>query len=103
MWAKYPLGLLADKAMRPTDTTARAFIKELAAAGVSFFVCNNSFTGFSVQIARTTLSPGEQLTREHVIAVHDELATHLLPNTMLVPAGVAAINALQEARFTYCD
>jgi hypothetical protein len=33
--------------------------------------------------------------------VHAEFRAHLLPGALLVPAGVAALNAAQEARFTY--
>jgi intracellular sulfur oxidation DsrE/DsrF family protein len=33
--------------------------------------------------------------------MHDDLAAHFVPGVMLVPAGVAAINAVQEAHFTY--
>jgi hypothetical protein len=29
------------------------------------------------------------------------MVTHFLPGTTLVPAGVAALNAAQEARFTF--
>jgi intracellular sulfur oxidation DsrE/DsrF family protein len=114
MWAKYPIGLLADEEMRPTDTGVRAFwtnlkhnqyadyIARFVAQDVAFFVCNNSFTGYAARIARRSAPAGTTVTRERIVAVHDELAAHFLPNTKLVPAGVAAINTLQEARFTYC-
>jgi intracellular sulfur oxidation DsrE/DsrF family protein len=114
MWRKYPIGLLADEEMHPTDTTYRAYWtnlkhnqygethERLVAQDVAFFVCNNSFTSYARGIAQRTAPAGTTLTRERIVAVHDELAAHFLPNTMLVPAGVAAINALQEARFTYC-
>jgi intracellular sulfur oxidation DsrE/DsrF family protein len=50
----------------------------------SFFVCQNALTDLARR-AGTSL---------------DELNAHVLPGMMVVPAGVAAINALQEERFT---
>jgi intracellular sulfur oxidation DsrE/DsrF family protein len=112
MWAKYRLGTLADEEMRPNDTTYRAlwaaktanpvvdFMQPLIASGLSFFVCNNSLSGFAFELALRA-GNGASITREAVIAIHDELAAHFVANTMLVPAGVAAVNAAQEARFTY--
>ncbi|MBD5656642.1 MAG: hypothetical protein IAI50_15900 [Candidatus Eremiobacteraeota bacterium] len=111
-YAKYSLGLLADEEMRPNDTSNRAywtqlqknpmaeFLMPLIAQGVSFFVCNNALTSLSIEIARRQATNGP-LTREAVVAIHNELAGRLLPNTMLVPAGVAAVNAAQESRFTF--
>jgi intracellular sulfur oxidation DsrE/DsrF family protein len=112
MWAKYQLGTLADEEQRPTDTTYRAlwaakttnpvadFIQPLIASGCSFFVCNNALSGFAFELALKA-GKGSPITRESVVAIHDELAAHFVANTMLVPAGVAAVNAAQEARFTY--
>jgi hypothetical protein len=34
-------------------------------------------------------------------AAYAKLASNLVPHAMLVPAGVWAVHALQEARFTY--
>jgi intracellular sulfur oxidation DsrE/DsrF family protein len=114
MYAKYPLGLIDDEEMRPNDTSARAywtalrrnpmadFVRSLTEQGVSLFVCNNALSGFAVELARrVVVPPGSAVTRERVVAIHDELAAHFLPGTMLVPAGVAAVNAAQEARFTF--
>lgn len=113
MFAKYPIGLLCDREMRPNDTSARAFWKALRrnpmmetlnpliASGVSFFVCNNALTSISVELARRTSANGAPVTRARIIDIHDELAAHFVPNTMLVPAGVAALIALQESRFTF--
>jgi len=113
MYAKYPLGLINDEEMRPNDTSARAywtalrrnpmadFMRPLAEQGVALFVCNNALSGFAAELARRTVPQGGAVTREQVVAIHDELAAHFLPGTMLVPAGVAAVNAAQEARFTF--
>jgi intracellular sulfur oxidation DsrE/DsrF family protein len=113
MYAKYPIGLLADEEMRPNDTSARAywtalrknpmndFVRPLTDQGVSFFVCNNALSGFAVELARRAATKDAPATREQVVAIHDDLAAHFVMGTMLVPAGVAAVNAAQEARFTF--
>jgi intracellular sulfur oxidation DsrE/DsrF family protein len=113
MYAKYPIGLLDDEEMRPTDLSFRDywksirrnpmadFLRPLTDQGVSFFVCNNALTSLAVDIARRISSKNTTVTREQVVTIHDELADHFLPSTMLVPAGVAAVNAVQEARFTF--
>jgi intracellular sulfur oxidation DsrE/DsrF family protein len=59
-------------------------ITDLQKRHASFFVCHNAL---------------EQLARENGTLL-DVLQQHLLPGMMMVPAGVAAINALQEEHFT---
>jgi len=59
-------------------------IGELGRRGASFFVCHNALVDLAERSA-TTL---------------DVLQSHLLPGMMMVPAGVAAVNALQEEHFT---
>ena len=59
-------------------------ITDLQRRNASFFVCQNALGDLA---RRCGTSP-------------DTLAGHLLPGMMLVPAGVAAVNALQEERFT---
>ena len=112
MYVKYPLGLLNDEEMRPNDLTNRNywsslrrnpmddFMRPLLDQGLSLFVCNNALSGFSAELAHR-MANGGAVTRADVVAVHDDLASHFLPGTMLVPAGVAALNAAQEARFTF--
>jgi intracellular sulfur oxidation DsrE/DsrF family protein len=58
---------------------------ELQARRASFFACNNALNDLA---RRTGASP-------------EELRAHLLPGMMMVPAGVAAVNALQEERFSF--
>jgi intracellular sulfur oxidation DsrE/DsrF family protein len=113
MYAKYPIGLLSDEEMRPSDTSARAywaavkrnplndFYQPLVDQGVSLFVCNNALSKYAADIARRTATPGAPLTRKRVVAVHSDLTQNLVRGAMLVPAGVAALIALQEAGFTY--
>jgi hypothetical protein len=112
MWAKYPIGLMSDEEMRPADLTYRSywtalkkntmidFLHPLMDQGLSLFVCNNALSGLSLIIARRIAPSGTTVTRDQVVAVHDDLAANFVPNTILVPAGVAAVNAAQEARFT---
>jgi intracellular sulfur oxidation DsrE/DsrF family protein len=57
---------------------------ELGRRNASFFVCRNALTDLARR-AGTTLA---------------ELQAHILPGMLVVPAGVAAVNALQEERFT---
>jgi intracellular sulfur oxidation DsrE/DsrF family protein len=59
-------------------------IGALQQRGASFFVCSNAMRDLAQRAATTP----------------DILQTLLLPGMMLVPAGVAAINALQEEHFT---
>jgi hypothetical protein len=64
----------------------------VADAGARFFVCNNATKGFAAHIAhRLRLQPAK---------VYSDLAAHLVPNAMLVPAGVWAVHAIQERRYT---
>jgi hypothetical protein len=58
-------------------------------------------SGIASWIAQQIAPAGSQTTRDRVIAIHDELVQHFLPGATLVPAGVAALNAAQEARFTF--
>ena len=108
MWAKYPVGAVLDdfgyESTKTRDAALRAAranpyanrVAALARGGASFFVCNNALTGFATQIAERPPH-----TRAAAGAIHDDLATHLVDGAMLVPAGVYALNAAQEARFTY--
>ncbi len=109
-WQKYPIGVATSKDMaKPISPSAPDFprknpmlaqINDLVANhDVSFFVCNNAFSGLAAYLARG--NDGSKPSREQVVAMHDDLAAHFVPGVMLVPAGVAAINAVQEAHFTY--
>lgn len=59
-------------------------LADLQRRNASFFVCQNALTDLA-RSSGTTL---------------DVLTSHLLPGMMMVPAGVAAVNAVQEERFT---
>jgi intracellular sulfur oxidation DsrE/DsrF family protein len=106
MWPKYDItGVLHAEHEETPDASAvtknpyASRVAALVAQGASFFVCNNALSGASYQLAK--LAAHGEPTREQVVAVHDDLLAHLVPGAMVVPAGVAAINAGQEARFTY--
>jgi intracellular sulfur oxidation DsrE/DsrF family protein len=68
-------------------------VESLAAKGSSFFVCHNAIAGFSHVIA--------QSVHENDNEVHSRLMAGIVPAALAVPAGVMAINACQEAKFTY--
>jgi hypothetical protein len=110
MFAKYPLaaGIVSfagtaksgiEKNAR-TNPGAAPYGELVAKHGATFMVCNNALSGLASWVAQQMASPGSPATREGVIAIHDEMVQHFLPGTVLVPAGVAALNAAQEARFT---
>lgn len=68
-------------------------IRSLAKHGASFFVCNNALEGMSSLFA-------EAMKIEYN-AAYQRLLAGIVPEAFVVPAGVMAINACQEAKFTY--
>ncbi len=110
MYANYPLAAIiappadaakpGDVAAPRTNPHAAAYRDLVTKSGASFFVCNNALSGLAGAIAKKMGDPGAAVTRDQVVAIHADLVAHFLPGTLLVPAGVAAINAAQEARFT---
>jgi intracellular sulfur oxidation DsrE/DsrF family protein len=105
MWPKYDLaGVLRTEGETLQSSAGSknpyaARVAALVAQGATFFICNNALSGAAYRLAKL-VAHGEP-TRAQVVTIHDDLAAHLLPGAMVVPAGVAAINAGQEARFTY--
>jgi hypothetical protein len=91
------LGIDKDAKTNPGAPLLGELVKEHRA---SFFVCNNALSGIASWVAEQVATPASPVTRASVVAIHDEMAQHFLPGVYLVPAGVAAINAAQEARFT---
>lgn len=99
IWSKYHLAaLLAGMKTNPEtikDAESKnpfaARVAALQTAGASFFVCNNALRGLTGSISEKS-GTGD---------VYADVVAHLLPGVMVVPAGVAALNAAQEARFTY--
>jgi intracellular sulfur oxidation DsrE/DsrF family protein len=72
------------------ESTVQALSKR---HGASFFVCNNAVTGMASEIAGALKLQDD--------AVYARLLGGIVPEAMVVPAGVMAINACQEAKFTY--
>jgi intracellular sulfur oxidation DsrE/DsrF family protein len=70
-----------------------ASVEGLVARGCNFFVCHNAIAGVSEYLAAALQRP--------VAGVHGEILAGLVPGSIPVPAGVMAINAAQEAHFTY--
>ncbi len=71
------------------DTSVPALIAD---ANARFFVCNLATHGYAARIAKQLHLSAN--------AVYEDLASHLIPNAMLVPAGVWAIHAIQERQYT---
>ncbi len=72
------------------DTSIEGLIAD---ADARFFVCNNAtkyFAGYTA--SKLKLDP---------LAVYANMASNLVPNAMLVPAGVWGIHAVQERHYTY--
>lgn len=61
--------------------------------GSSFFVCHNAILGFTGIAADALKQPREK--------VHAAILAGIAPGALVVPAGVMAVNACQEAKFTY--
>lgn len=74
------------------DTSLAALTKRKA----FFFACDNALAGLATDIA---VSYGT--SDQPVQSVHADLRAHLVPGTLLVPAGVAAVNQAQERKFTF--
>jgi hypothetical protein len=71
------------------DISIRSLVAD---AGARFFVCNNAAIGIAHMTATTLGKPFDD--------VYSDFAHHLVNNAMLVPAGVWAVHAIQEQRFT---
>lgn len=72
---------------------AKNVVPHMVARGCSFFVCHNAIAGFADLASSALKRPYEQ--------IHRELLAGIVPGALVVPAGVMAINACQEAKFTY--
>ena len=102
MWKTYRL---AEASKRRGDvltvqgSDGHPFASEFAMLvrrGAFFLVCDNALTDWATYLVTTA-----GFNDRTIEAVHADLRAHLVPGAMLVPAGVAALNIAQEARFTY--
>ncbi len=104
-WRKYKL---ADASARRGDPIGRrgdgnpflhdgaGSVDALTRRGVSLFVCDNALAelaAFLTAVAATT--------RDDAATVRADLRKHLVTGALLVPAGIATLNAAQEAHFTF--
>lgn len=94
--AKGALPKLRDQFAGAKPGKGNPYIKDVqqaVARGSSFFVCHNAIVGFSQMAAGALKKPVEK--------VHAAMIAGIVPGALAVPAGVMAINACQEAKFTY--
>ena len=80
---------LRSASSSPDDVSVERLVQQ----GASFFVCHNAVAGLTGALAHTLKKPYAQ--------VHDAVLGGIVPGALVVPAGVMAINACQEAHFTY--
>lgn len=94
VWRTYRLGarLHADAAQNPFASR----IAQLRTRGARFVVCNNSLRGLAIAVAN-----GVPEVQEPVDRVLQRMRASLVHGIAIVPAGVQAINAAQEAGYTY--
>jgi hypothetical protein len=71
------------------DTSVPALVR----SGTSFFVCNNAAKGFAGFVAHALGG--------RPVDVYAQMVSGLVPGALLVPAGVWAVHALQERKYTY--
>jgi len=64
----------------------------IADADAHFFVCNNAALGFSDLLSK--------ITKTKATDVYQQLTQNLVPNAILVPAGVWAVHAIQQREYT---
>jgi hypothetical protein len=65
----------------------------VADAGARIFMCNHATAGAAAILARKL--------GKNAADVYKTMSTHLVPNAMLVPAGVWAVHAVQERHYTF--
>lgn len=117
VWAKYgknfadKMGLKGDMAKRAAtmnpalvkapggepppkgmEWTADSTLSDLAAKGVHFAVCGLATKGIAAMIAGK---------KGDAAAVETELKSNLVPNAVIVPAGISAVNRAQEHGYTF--
>jgi hypothetical protein len=80
--------------LHKTGTSDDSSVEALVAlAGARFFVCDQATRGFSRLAARKL--------KHDPLDTYATFTAHLVPNAMLVPAGIWAVHAVQERRYTY--
>jgi intracellular sulfur oxidation DsrE/DsrF family protein len=75
-----------------------ATIETLQRRGATIFVCDNALRLLAVRAIEAGFGGGASLE-----GLHDDLRAKLVPASLLVPAGVTTIDALQQEHFTLYD
>jgi len=70
-------------------------VEALVRRGAHFLICDNTLLGLPFLIGEAGYKASSSPD------IYADLRKHLLPGTMVVPAGVAAINQAQEAGYTF--
>jgi intracellular sulfur oxidation DsrE/DsrF family protein len=89
----YDASTKGNPCLHRTNKEDDASIERLTSEGSRFFVCNHALQGVASFLARGLKA--DKLT------VYRDLAAHLVPRSMLVPAGIWAVHAIQERGYTY--
>ena len=76
-------------------TKGRVSVESLVARGASFFVCRNAIVGFADVFAKALARPRSE--------IYERVMRGIVPGALVVPSGVMAINACQEAHFAYIE
>jgi hypothetical protein len=104
-WRKYRL---ADASARRGDPIGRrgdgnpflhdgpGSVGALTRRGASIFVCDNALAELAAFLSAVAAT-----TSDDASTVRADLRQHLVPGALLVPAGIATLNAAQEAHFTF--
>jgi len=101
MWKTFRLGLAARRRGEIFNSpieNANPFasqIRTLSGRGTTIFVCDNALEDWS------RFLPSVMGTNASPESIHAEFRRNLMPGAILVPAGVVALNAAQEAHFTF--
>lgn len=77
----------------PNSDGEDASVESLVNRGTQFFVCANATQQLAIAIG--------EATHQEPTTIYQAFGANLVPGTQLVPTGVWAIHALQEAHFTY--
>jgi hypothetical protein len=95
-WLHSPAGLAVDQTSQASPFNQDFSIETLVKRGCEFFVCDTAMITLSQAIVRAGAASNAD-------AVHADLRGLLAPGATLVPAGVAAMDALQAEHFTFFD
>jgi intracellular sulfur oxidation DsrE/DsrF family protein len=87
-----------NDADQSTPYNQDASIETLRRRGASFYICNNALRQLAIKTIDAGLANGADLE-----TLHADLRRHIVSGSILVPAGVTTIDALQQEHFTLYD